>query len=337
MSRFLTVPAGRTAKYVILAVCLVVLFASAAANLPGKYSDAENNESTSFLPGDAESTKVLAITDELQGGEQAPIVIVYRREGGLTAADRARIAADRQELNQAIEENEDDIYRAVSPFAQPRFSESGDAALLIGNITGDGDGDTILDPVDDIRDRVSNPGGGLEVKVTGPAGFAADAIKVFEGINGTLLTAALALVDLPAGPDLPEPDLPLDPAVRGRVRRGRDALDRLRADRDRRHGQRPVVVDPLDPRARRGHGLRAAAGLALPGGAAQARGQARGDGARAAHRRPGDRRVRRDGDLRAAVPDDRARSRAPPGSGRSARSASPSRWSRCSRSCPRCS
>ncbi|HTE62825.1 MAG TPA: MMPL family transporter, partial [Solirubrobacteraceae bacterium] len=194
MNRFLAVPAGRIAKYVILGICLVALFASGAANLPGKYSDAENNESTSFLPGDAESTKVLAIADELQGGEQAPVVIVYRRAGGLTDADRARIAADRTELNRAIEENKGGIYHAVSPFGEPRPSESGDAALLIGNITGDGDGATILDPIDDIRERVSDPGGGLEVKVTGPAGFAADAIKVFEGINGTLLSAALALV-----------------------------------------------------------------------------------------------------------------------------------------------
>jgi len=194
LTRLLAVPAGRTAKFVVLAVCILGLLASGAANLPGKYTDAENNESTSFLPADAESTKVLGISEELQGGEQAPIVIVYRREGGLGEDDQARIAADREELNAAIEANEDDIYRAVSPFAEPRPSESGDAALLIGNITGDGDGATILDPIDDIRDRVSDPGGGLETKVTGPAGFAADAIKVFESINGTLLGTALLLV-----------------------------------------------------------------------------------------------------------------------------------------------
>ena len=41
---------------------------------------------------------------------------------------------------------------------------------------------------------VSDPGGGLEVKVTGPAGFAADAIKVFESIDGTLLLAAVGIV-----------------------------------------------------------------------------------------------------------------------------------------------
>ena len=194
MAKLLTIPAGRTAKWVILAIALVVLFGSFAANLPGKFTDAENNESTSFLPGDAESTEVLEITEELQGGEQAPIVILYRREGGLTAADQQRIADDRTELNGAIAENRDDVYRAVSEFGEPQPSESGDAALLIGNITGDGDGETILDPIDDIRERVSDPGGGLEVKVTGPAGFAADAIKVFENINGTLHGAALLLV-----------------------------------------------------------------------------------------------------------------------------------------------
>ncbi len=85
-----------------------------AADLPAKYSDAENNESTSFLPGDAESTKALEVTEELQGGEQAPIVIVFRREGGLTAEDQAKISEDRGELNERA--------RALS--AAPRRSGS---------------------------------------------------------------------------------------------------------------------------------------------------------------------------------------------------------------------
>ena len=45
-----------------------------------------------------------------------------------------------------------------------------------------------------IRDKIGEPDGGLEVKLTGAAGFSLDAIKVFGGINGTLLYAAAAIV-----------------------------------------------------------------------------------------------------------------------------------------------
>ncbi len=189
MTKLLTLPTGRRAKWVVAVVWLLAIVGASAANLPAKYADAENNESTSFLPGDAESTKALAVTEELQGGEQAAPVVIYRREGGLTEADRQKVASDREALNQAMEK-----YPQVDPFGEPQFSEEGDAALLIGNITGDGESETILDPVDEMRELVSDPGGGLEVKVTGPAGFAADAIKVFESINGTLLLAAAGIV-----------------------------------------------------------------------------------------------------------------------------------------------
>ena len=88
-------PAGPRAKWVVFLVWLVGIFIAAGpANLPGKFTDAENNESTSFLPGDAESTKALTATEDLQSGELAPAVIVYRRESGLTPADRQKIVPD---------------------------------------------------------------------------------------------------------------------------------------------------------------------------------------------------------------------------------------------------
>ena len=37
---------------------------------------------------------MLEATEKLQGGELAPAVIVFRRESGLTAADRAEINED---------------------------------------------------------------------------------------------------------------------------------------------------------------------------------------------------------------------------------------------------
>src|SRR3954454_4141531 len=126
MARLLTLASGRRAKWLVLAAWLGFVFAAFAAQLPAKYADAEENESTSFLPGDAESTRALVEIERVQDGEQAPVVIVYRREGGLTRADRARIAQDRRELNDAISRDRR-TYRTTSPFGEPIPGARGDA------------------------------------------------------------------------------------------------------------------------------------------------------------------------------------------------------------------
>ena len=142
MSKLLTLASGRRAKWIVAVVWLVVIFMGVnAAGLPAKYTDAEKNESTSFLPGDAESTKALEAVEELQGGETAAAVVVYQRDGGLTAADRAVIAEDRENFNA-------DLPRATQPLSEPVPSEDGTTALMSAVITGDGESDTILDPVD---------------------------------------------------------------------------------------------------------------------------------------------------------------------------------------------
>src|SRR5215217_5115829 len=95
------VAAGPRAKWVVFLVWLVGIFVAVGpAQLPTKFTDAENNESTSYLPGDAQSTKALKATEELQGGELAPAVIVYRLASGLTPADRQKIQQDVQRLTE---------------------------------------------------------------------------------------------------------------------------------------------------------------------------------------------------------------------------------------------
>src|SRR5436190_23260995 len=118
MSRFLTLAAGRRAKWIVAGIWLVVFLVTIGANLPGKFADNEKNESSSFLPAGVESTKELTQSEHLQQGEQAPIVIVYRRESGLTAADRARIASNRAALNAKH-------LPKTSPFAPPVLSRDG--------------------------------------------------------------------------------------------------------------------------------------------------------------------------------------------------------------------
>src|SRR3954467_11791644 len=97
MSRLLTIPAGHTAKWVVLVV--VVLIYGGLASQAGKLEGAQKNESSSWLPTDAESVKALDAVKRFPGGELAPAVIVYERRGGLTAADKARIDGTVAKLN----------------------------------------------------------------------------------------------------------------------------------------------------------------------------------------------------------------------------------------------
>jgi RND superfamily putative drug exporter len=229
---FFTFPAGKRAKWVVFALWFVGVFIAAGpANLPGKFEDAESNEATSYLPGSAESTKALKATESLQDGEIAPAVIVFRREAGLTAADRRTIAEDVEKMTakrfpgvvpdgataaaggkhqdtQATSEAARNLPpgcglptstipgqpSGYEPFVGPICSKDGKATIVSAYIKGNGEGERILDPVKFWREEISDPGGGLEVKITGGAGFSADAIEVFEGINGTLLLAAVSLV-----------------------------------------------------------------------------------------------------------------------------------------------
>jgi RND superfamily putative drug exporter len=194
MASLLATCAGRRARWVTLAVWLVAYFAASAAQLPQHFADDQKNGQQSFLPGDAESTKALAIIQGLKGNQQ-PIVVVFRRASGLTDADRAKIAQDRLELN---------TLRAAhtSGFNPAQISKDQTTALLRSqirlNLTKTTDQKTISDRLVDrvaiVRDAVRDPGGGLEVKVTGDAAFSADAINVFRDIDSRLLLGSILLV-----------------------------------------------------------------------------------------------------------------------------------------------
>jgi putative drug exporter of the RND superfamily len=181
-----TVPAGRTAKWVVFLVTLIVFagFASQA----GKFEQAQKNETSSFLPGSAESVKALEQIKRFPGGEQAPAVIVYERRSGLTAADKQRIRETVGRLNA-------DRLPLVGEARPPVLSPNGRAAIVVQPVEpGDGQGDTFQLAVQSIRDRAGGSGGGLQVKVTGAAGYSLDAIKVFGSINGSLLLVAALIV-----------------------------------------------------------------------------------------------------------------------------------------------
>src|SRR4051794_3225020 len=138
------VPAGRTAKWVVFFVTLVVF--AGLASQGGKFEQAQKNETSSFLPGSAESVKALKQIERFPGGEKAPAVIVYERPSGRTAADKRRIQETVGRLNA-------DRRPLVGQAQPPGYSRNGKAAIVIQPVEpGDGQSDRFQDAVQSIRD-----------------------------------------------------------------------------------------------------------------------------------------------------------------------------------------
>ena len=187
MTKLLTLPAQRIPKFFVLALALVLV--AAVGPFSGKFEDAQENESTSFLPGDAESVKALEAIERFPDGQVAAAVTIIERDGGLRPEDR-------QAAEGLVRDLTDDPPIITAGTEGPIPSEDGEALLVITQVrdTG-GTGEDFLDSVTDIRERAHElRGDGREVEVTGAAGFGADAIEVFGDINGQLLLAAGGLV-----------------------------------------------------------------------------------------------------------------------------------------------
>ncbi|MFH8491523.1 MMPL family transporter [Streptomyces longisporoflavus] len=182
---------GRRTKWLVVLFWLVVIVA--AAPLAQKLTDAQDNQASSWLPGSAESTQVLEISEDFRP-EQIPAIVVYAREGGLTPADRVQIAKDARELEELRAHG---IRGAETrgPLFDTRPARDAEAAQILVPITMDEKGWERIGPaVDSIRERVGKSTGGLAVHVTGPGGTSADFSEAFEGIDSTLLLAAGGVV-----------------------------------------------------------------------------------------------------------------------------------------------
>ncbi|MEU6070941.1 MMPL family transporter [Streptomyces sp. NPDC047082] len=184
--RFLT---GRRSKWLIVALWLLALVL--AGPLAQKLTDAQDNDAASWLPGSAESTQVLDTSHHFRP-EQIPAVVVYARDGGLTARDKQQIAQDVQEIRGLTAHGIRGTEARGPLYDSPSAPK---AAQIYVPITMDAKGWAELAPaVDTLRDQVGRSGGGLAVHITGPGGTSADFSKAFEGIDSTLLLSAMGVV-----------------------------------------------------------------------------------------------------------------------------------------------
>ncbi len=175
----------RRFKYGVIVFWLIV--AAAASVFAGKLGDAEKNDAKSWLPGGAESTKVLDKQAAFRSPNTIPAVIVYQRGSGLTPADLAKIKADGAQFAQ----NRNIDGQITGPVA----SRDGQAAQIVVPLDLGPDGwSKAASEVEAMKARATDGAAGMTVLITGPAGYAADSSDAFEGIDSTLLLGAVVVV-----------------------------------------------------------------------------------------------------------------------------------------------
>jgi putative drug exporter of the RND superfamily len=183
VNRLIAFVCGRRTKWVVVAFWLLVVVA--LGSLAGKLQGAEKNDASSYLPGSAESTQELNEQAAFQSKNYNPALVVYVRDTGVTAADIAKARADAR-------------YFATLPAVNGRVAPpiiSSDHKAIETVVGSDlGYNSDIGGFITTVQNAATKDAGGLSVYIGGPAAQANDEIKIFKGIDTTLLYAALAVV-----------------------------------------------------------------------------------------------------------------------------------------------
>ena len=172
---------------VFLPVALILVWlvgASLGGPLFGKVDEVSSNDQTNYLPESADATQVQKLLGEFNDSDTIPAIAVFTSESELTQTQLDAISdavADAPDV--------EGVGDGVSP-ALP--SDDGRAVQAFIPIDGDAElADATAALGDELRTAVPD---GITVYITGPAGFSADLVAGFAGIDGLLLGVALLAV-----------------------------------------------------------------------------------------------------------------------------------------------
>ncbi|MBB5933051.1 MMPL family transporter [Streptomyces zagrosensis] len=170
-------------------VALWIVILAVAMPFAGKMGGAQDDKAVNYLPASADSTRVAELQEAMPGGDTTDLVLVYHRDGGLTAADRASAGEHVAQLADTYE---------FSGGQQPKAVDSKDGATVMYGVSLNGlpDEEDQNKAVDDIRDVVDDHPQGLSAEVGGSGALGSDANKVFESVDGMLMLATAAVVAL---------------------------------------------------------------------------------------------------------------------------------------------
>ncbi|WP_084502736.1 MMPL family transporter [Microbacterium indicum] len=182
-------PAGappRWLRILLPAVLILAWLTAAAIGGPyfGRVSEVSSNDQTTYLPSSADATQVQALLGEFTDSESIPAIVVFAGEDELTSDDLSALG-DALDAATSVPGLEADVSPVIP-------SQDGTAAQAFVPIAEDADvGDAVEALGDTLR---ADAAPGVSVYVTGPAGFSADLVAGFAGIDGLLLGVALLAV-----------------------------------------------------------------------------------------------------------------------------------------------
>jgi RND superfamily putative drug exporter len=181
--RIAAFPCGRRSKYVVVVFWLLVV--AVTGGLAGKLQGAEKNDASAYLPASAESTQELNAQAHFVSKNLNPAVVVYVRPGGLQPADVRKANADAKTFAA--------LPAVAGRVAPPQVS--GDRQAVETVVGADlGFKSDIQGFVGHLKTVAASGDPGLKVYVAGPAAAAADEVKIFNGIDSTLLFATIGVV-----------------------------------------------------------------------------------------------------------------------------------------------
>lgn len=173
-------------RVLLPALILLIWLAGAGLGGPkfGQVDEVSSNDPTAYLPSSADATQVQKAQARFTDSDAIPAIVVFVASGELGDEDLAA-------LGDALEETQgiDGVGEGASPVLP---SEDGRAAQAFVPIDADAEvADVVVHLGDALRAAAPE---GVDVFVTGPAGFSADLVEAFGGIDGILLGVALAAV-----------------------------------------------------------------------------------------------------------------------------------------------
>ncbi|NYD54034.1 RND superfamily putative drug exporter [Microbacterium pseudoresistens] len=179
-------PARAWLRVLLPAVLILLWLGGAALGGPlfGKVDEVSSNDSTAYLPDSADATEVQGLLGEFSGSDAIPGIVVFVGDDEFTEEQLEAIGA-------ALDEAPS-VEGVVGDISPPIPSDDGRAAQAFVPIDADADvGDAVAALGDELRAAAP---AGVDVYVTGPAGFTADLVAGFAGIDGLLILVAFGAV-----------------------------------------------------------------------------------------------------------------------------------------------